>query len=131
MRYLSILIVLFLFIASTTAQESIIIQEGEMVDVSFSSQLDAKDLEDIKEQLAAINITLEYKSLEFNKKGKLKEIDFKVDCNDGHKGGASIKLLTKNFIARFYRDYSQNSKNPFGTSAGRKKELEKLEKRRS
>jgi len=131
MRFLSVLIILLFSFTYSAAQESITIKEGDMIDVSFSTQLDADDLEDIKNQLADLNITLEYKSLEFNKKGKLKAIDFKVDCNDGHSGSASAKLLTKNFIARFYRDYNENTKSSFGTSSGRIKELAKMAKKKN
>jgi len=119
MRYLSILFILQLSINYTFAQDAVIIKKGDIVDISFNSNLDTKDLEDIKEQLAALNITIEYISLEFNKKGKLKAIDFKVDCNDGFSGSASTKQMSKKHHAYFYRDYNENVKSPFGTGISR------------
>ncbi len=120
MYYLSTIFVLLFTFHTSSAQEGIIIRKGELVDITFNAQLKTTDLEDIKKQLAKINISIEYPQVDFNKKGKLKALKFKVDTNDGFSGSAYSPRLSKKQHVYFYRDYV-NKSSPFGTGVGRKK----------
>ena len=61
--------------------------------------------------------------MQFDENNKLTSIDFEVNCNDGFKGHLSIDNLNstnKNKRLGFYRDYSKNTKYPFGTGTLKK-----------
>jgi len=115
MKYLSILAILILSFNPSYAQDYLTITD-DRIEVSIDSNANAADLEDIKVQLSQVDITLEYPILEFNKDGRLKEISFTVDCNDGYKGSASkeFSFINRGLIG-FYRDYNNFFKNAFGT----------------
>lgn len=120
MHYLVVLFALLFATPANATQDPITIKEGELIEIHFNSQFTADDLEDIKKRLAAINISIEYPEVEFNKKGKLKSLKFKVDCNDGFKGSAWSPRISKRMNVYFYRDYI-NEKSPFGTGVSNKK----------
>jgi hypothetical protein len=60
------------------------------------------------------NITVDFSKTEFTENGKIKTLNFEVDCNDGFKGSAtSSGVILKAKNSGFSRDYSENSKVPF------------------
>ena len=112
MHYLVVLFTLLFTIPASAAQDPITINEGKLIEIHFNSQLKADDLEDIKMRLAAINISIEYPKVEFNKKGKLKSLEFKVDCNDGFKGSAWSPRISKRMNVYFYSCLLYTSPSP-------------------
>jgi TonB family protein len=60
--------------------------EKDSVNVSFSNQLDNKDLLNIKSRLADVGIDVNYTSLQFTEEGKLKKISATYKYPDGTKG---------------------------------------------
>src|SRR5687768_208792 len=89
--------------------------EKSEVQVIFNRQLEFNDLVKIKLDLSQKGITINFQKLVFDESGKLKSIDFKVDCNDGFSGSASESNLTNQSRFGFYRNYSKEAKSPFGT----------------
>jgi len=85
------------------------------IEVIISNQLEFNDLVKIKLDLSQKEIVMNYKKLEFDKNGKLQEIDFSVDCKDGFQGEAFNNNLTNQSHFGFFRDYSTDAKTPFGT----------------
>ena len=60
------------------------------------------------------NITVDFSKTEFTENGKIKTLNFEVDCNEGFKGSAtSSGVILKAKNSGFSRDYSENSKVPF------------------
>ena len=60
------------------------------------------------------NIVFDFSKTEFSENGKIKTLNFEVDCNDGFKGTAtSSGVILKNKNSGFSRDYAENSKVPF------------------
>jgi uncharacterized protein YxeA len=60
------------------------------------------------------NIIFDFSKTEFSENGKIKTLNFEVDCNDGFKGTAtSSGVILKNKNSGFSRDYAENSKVPF------------------
>jgi len=88
------------------------------IQVAFTNELTFEGLISIKNDLNTIGITINYKKIEFDKNNQLLSINCEVDCNDGFKGAFSIGSLNsinKEKRIGFYRDYSKESKSPFGT----------------
>ena len=85
------------------------------IQVIFNCQLEFNDLVKIKLDLSQKGITIDYKMVAFDKYGKLKSIDFFVDCRDGFSGSANEANLSNQSRIGFYRDYSKDAKSPFGT----------------
>ena len=83
------------------------------VQVIFNRTLDFNAIVKIKLDLSEKGIVLTYKSLEFDETGKLKSIEFEVNCKDGFSGSAGMKNLTNQSRLGFYRDYSKNVVTPF------------------
>ncbi len=126
--FLMIGFALLVFTTKTNAQSdkgfnSITIQLNEdksinRIEVAFSNRLTFDSLVHIKNDLKAKGLTINYKKIEFNKNNLLTVIDSEVDCNDGYIGSFAMSFLdsqNKDKKIGFYRDYSKNSKNPFGT----------------
>jgi hypothetical protein len=66
----------------------------EDIEIVFTGSMDKTQLDAIQKDLSEKGIILTFKTLEFNKKGKLRHIDFAVECpNHGFKGSASNRLL--------------------------------------
>ena len=60
------------------------------------------------------SIDLDFSKTEFSSDGKIKNLNFEVNCNDGFRGDATSTadiLQTKN--SGFSRDYRENAKEPF------------------
>jgi hypothetical protein len=89
--------------------------EKSKIEVVFNRQLDFNDIVKIKLDLSQKGIVINYKSLAFDENGKLKSIDFFVDCKDGFSGEAYDNNLLNQSHFGFYRDYSKDAKSPFGT----------------
>jgi hypothetical protein len=67
---------------------------GEDIEIVFTDSMDKAQLDSIQKDLGEKGIVLTYKTLEFNKKNKLRRIDFAVECpTHGFRGSASNKLL--------------------------------------
>jgi hypothetical protein len=72
----------------------------EDIEILFNGSMDKTQLENIQKDLSRKGIILTYDVLKFRKNGKLKRIDFTVECpNHGFKGTASNKLL--GFVKKF------------------------------
>lgn len=127
---------LFAFIIDTKAQsenqknlKSLTIQLNEdnsikRIEAAFTNNLTADSLENIKNELQNRGITVNYKILEFDLNKHLLKINCEVNCNDGYNGSFLIGMLNaenKNKRFGFYRDYSKNAVNPFGTGLIEKK----------
>jgi len=111
-------IVFLLFSISLFAQQPIITED--YIEVKFTNETTQQNLSDIKTALKERNIDIEYTETTFDKTGQLEGISFKVDCNDGHSGSASMS--TKGFVGLltdldvgFYRDYREYSSTTFGS----------------
>ena len=128
MSFLMIGLALFVFTTKTNAQSdksfnSITMQLNDnksinRIEVAFSNRLTFDSLVYIKNDLKAKGFTINYKKIEFNKNHLLILIDCDVDCNDGYKGSFMMGFLdtqNKDKKIGFYRDYSKNTKNQFGT----------------
>jgi hypothetical protein len=88
------------------------------VEVIFNRKLVKKDLDEIQRKLFMRAIMLQYDHLDFDKKGRLVDIKFSVDCKDGFSGRAETTGLTKKSKFGFFRDYAADAtatKPPFGT----------------
>ena len=103
-------------------QKSLTIQRNEdntvkRVEAAFTHNLTLDSLVQVKQELQNIGITIHYKKIEFDVHNLLISIDCQVISNDGFSGSFGIEKLNmlsdKKF--GFYRDYSPNSKSPFGT----------------
>ena len=85
------------------------------VEVFFNKSTGFSELVIIKAKLEKQNIFLDYKKIEYNKKGELVALSFSVDCMDGFSGSASTDNIPAGKTFGFYRDYSDKSESPFGT----------------
>lgn len=60
------------------------------------------------------NIIVDFSKTEFYENGKIKNLNLKVDSNDGFIGTTrSTGIILKNKNSGFSRDYAENSKVPF------------------
>jgi uncharacterized protein YxeA len=118
-KLLSVLLVVTLFISSSSFKTNTKVEklsnDKTKVEVIFNHQLDFNDIVKIKLDLSQKGIVINYKMLAFDENGKLKSINFFVDCNDGFSGSASESSLTNKSRIGFYRDYSKDASSPFGT----------------
>ena len=118
-KLLSVLLVATIFISSSSFKTNIRNNQPSgdkaKVEVVFNRQLDFNDIVKIKLDLSQKGIIINYKMVAFDENGKLKSINFFVDCNDGFSGSASEDNLTNQSKIGFYRDYSKNISSPFGT----------------
>jgi hypothetical protein len=77
-----------------------IIANEEDIEIVFTKSMDKAQLEAIQKDLSEKGIILTYNALKFRKNGKLKRIDFTVDCpKHGFKGTASNGFL--GFVKKF------------------------------
>ncbi len=124
------IVCLFVFTLEVNAQpeqtknlKSLIIQFNKdqsikRIEAAFTNALTLDSLVYIKNELKIKGITVNYKKMEFDGNNHLLNIDCEVNCNDGYSGSFAIGLLNEqkeNIRFGFYRDYSKNSRNPFGT----------------
>ncbi len=88
------------------------------VEAAFTRNLTLDSLLQIKKDLQKIGIVIHYKKIEFDIHNFLSNLDCQVICNDGFSGSFSTGILSShnnNMRIGFFRDYSPNSKSPFGT----------------
>ena len=88
-------------------------QTARRVEVFFQHAHSQQDLMNIKAELGAQKILLEYTHMKFDDSGHLVELDFTVDCQDGFKGSAKSLAVPSDFSFGFVRDYRDSSTIPF------------------
>lgn len=91
-------------------------QSTRRVEVLFSNSHTKTDLANIKAELGAQKILIDYTHTAFDADGRLTEIAFTVDCQDGFKGAAETKQVPAAGEGKFgfYRDRRADAKTPFG-----------------
>lgn len=91
-------------------------QSARRVEVLFYNSHTKSDLMNIKAELGAQKIAIDYTHLVFDNDGRLKEIEFTVDCQDGFKGSAKTTEVPGAGEGKFgfYRDPRQGVASPFG-----------------
>lgn len=95
----------------TSAKDSL--KKNEMLIVKITQDADMEYLTSIKEvMLKKYQINLKYLDVIF-KDSQLVSLNLEVDSNDGFKGSAGFKNTVLPGLY-FYRDYSEDSKKPFG-----------------
>lgn len=91
-------------------------KDGNMVAVYFTSNLNALDLDKIKEDVKEHGITLVYNKLDFDRKGMLSSIDFSViDSKRGSSGSAKTQSLHKDLTFGFFVNRTPGARETFGT----------------
>lgn len=81
---------------------------------AFFQQYHTKDiLMNIKAEMASMKILLDYTHMAFDAEGRLKELKFTVDCQDGFKGSGSSDNIPKDQSFGFVRDYRKDAVTPF------------------
>lgn len=97
-------------------------QTTRRVEAFFTNTHTKTDLMNIKTELGAQKIILDYTHMAFDANGHLTELSFTVDCQDGFKGSASTKQVPAAGEARFgfFRDPRPGAASPF--AAGEMKE---------
>ena len=107
----AILIVIFFVAISSFVSTHIAkpIVGKEKIEITFIRDLEYADLVKIKQELSVKGISIEYRTLEFDKIGKLKRIGFFVDCKDGFSGEANTAKFSTRQKFGFYRDYDDRS----------------------
>jgi len=102
MKFLIVFVISILSI-SLSAQNLTI--EEDFVKAVFNKKTTKQELIDIKKRVLELGIHIDYEELKFNKRGKLRGINYKVYRDiDITKGSASFRLLTKGLIGFFYDD---------------------------
>lgn len=92
----------------------LVLEDGR-IEVVMSNDLSKDDLMKLKDDLLSLaKITIQYDVLDYNKKGKIKNIRFSVDCHDGFAGEYGIDRIGDDFKFGFYRDYRTGAASPFG-----------------
>ena len=95
----------------TSAKDSL--KKNEMLIVKITQDADMEYLTSIKEVMhKKYQINLKYLDVVF-KDSQLVSLNLEVDSNDGFKGSAGFKNTVLPGLY-FYRDYSEDSKKPFG-----------------
>lgn len=107
------LLLIFALTLSSISTNDWMTIEKDRIEVRFNHQMEFNDLVKIKLDLAEAGISIHFEKLVFDKRHKLTEIAFSVDCNDGFSGGASAGNLYDNGKFGFFRDYEGSI--PFAT----------------
>ncbi len=92
-------------------------QKARRVEVFFTHAHSQSDLMNIKAELGAQKILLDYNKMEFDADGHLTVLEFTVDCQDGFKGSAKSADITDAQTFGFYRDYRAGVAQPFGVGS--------------
>lgn len=92
-------------------------QRTRRVEAYFTNTHTETDLMNIKAELGAQKIILNYTHTAFDANGHLTELSFSVDCQDGFSGTASTKQVPSAGEARFgfFRDPRPGAITPFQT----------------
>ena len=107
----------------TTSSFRSLNDDKKVVKVIFTNQLNVDDLAKIRLDLLEKGIVLNFKTLDFNRKGKLIGIDFSVDCKDGFSGHSATNRLAAYKEYGLYRNYDEEANVPF--AVGEVKDIEK------
>ncbi|MBL7775685.1 MAG: hypothetical protein JNK89_06755 [Saprospiraceae bacterium] len=99
--------ILALFAFVLLALPALNAQSARKVEVFFQHSHTKTDLMNIKAELAAQKILLDYTQMVFDAEGHLVELEFSVDCQDGFKGTAASSNVPDDFSFGFIRDYRQ------------------------
>ena len=111
----------FIFMQSIFAQQPLLKWEDNRLEVKITNKADKQTLMDLKKDLAdEYQITLDFKELTFNKKGKIQAISLSVHDADGYAGTCSTKKLRNGQTAFFYRNYNPGSRESFGIGVGKR-----------
>ncbi len=86
----------------------------EDLEIVFDKSIDKTALENIQKSLKEKGIILKFKDLEFNRKGKLKHINFTVECaNEGFKGSAKNTFFSLSMRFGFSVKYTEDENSTF------------------
>ena len=88
----------------------------ERVDVVFTNELTLDSLITMKERLSALNISIDYKFMEFDDSGHLTGIACKMGDNQAGGSGSgyfNAPVLKDEAVSGFYYDYSSDAKKGF------------------
>lgn len=88
-------------------------QKARRVEVFFQHSHTLTDLNNIKAELGAQKILVDYTHMEFDDEGHLKALKFTVDCQDGYNGSASTDEVPSDLTFGFIRDYRADVAVPF------------------
>jgi len=114
MKNLLILLAIISLSSCTINSKTEYLNSDEKVALKVTPNTTKEELITISEELLEDrNISLDFQSSEFDKDGMIKNLNLKVDCNDGFKGSTKAEytsLLVNKF--GFVRDYSKQSKTP-------------------
>ncbi|MCC6463077.1 MAG: hypothetical protein IT260_21585 [Saprospiraceae bacterium] len=88
-------------------------QNTRRTEVFFTQYHTQTDLMNIKGELKAQKILLEYTHMAFDAQGHLTELSFTVDCQDGFKGSGSSTKIPEDTRFGFVRDRRPGAKSPF------------------
>ncbi len=88
-------------------------QRVPRVEAFFQQYHNKEILMNIKAEMAAMNIILDYTHMAFDAEGHLKELSFTVDCKDGFKGSGQSTNIPKDQSFGFVRDYRKDATTPF------------------
>jgi hypothetical protein len=97
--------ILTLFAFVLLALPALNAQNARKVEVFFQHSHSKSDLMNIKAELGAQKILLDYTHMAFDEEGHLTELSFSVDCQDGFKGTAESTDIPDDFSFGFIRDY--------------------------
>lgn len=105
--------ILFLLAFICLALPALHAQHARKVEVFFQHGHTLQDLKNIKAELGAQKILVDYVSMEFDDAGHLKALEFTVDCQDGFKGSAKSADVPDDLTFGFVRDYRTDAATPF------------------
>jgi len=88
---------------------------NDEVSLMVTSKTTEEELNDIAEEFRKKkNIEIDFEESTFKGNGKIKQLELKVNCNDGHAGSASFNVSELRLRpAGFIRNYKANGKTPF------------------
>lgn len=115
---------LFLGVIShrSTAQSQFLTQTGDKLEVNINHFATEADLADLKNELMDNHqIQVDFSSLAFSKKGRLKGIAMSVKAPNGNSGTCSSSLVTGQRGVFFMVDNSPGALVSFQIGAGKKK----------
>lgn len=109
------ILVLLAFICFTLPTLSA--QSARRVEVYFTHFHTKTDLMNIKAELKAQKILVDYTEMAFDNDGHLTELSFTVDCQDGFKGSAYTTEVPEDNTFGFIRDPRPNAETPLKVGA--------------
>lgn len=104
---------LFLLAFACLSLPSLTAQNVPKVEAFFQRYHTKADLMNIKAELESMKILVEYTHMAFDADGKLTELSFNVDCQDGFKGSAKSDAVPSDLSFGFIRDYRPGAATAF------------------